>query len=109
MIDEITIVCDSPRHARGKVAKLAMYRRNAGTWALCRTADRQRRSDREADRLRATGVRPSVMDGIEADDFRPRCKLCGARAPHLTGAVLDVLAEHNKSRISVSQLPRDSF
>jgi len=109
MIDEIVIVCDSPRHARGKVSKLATYRRNAGTWALHRTADRQRRSDRKDNQLRAAGVRPSVTDSIEADDFRSRCKLCGVRAPDLTGAVLDVLAEHNNSYISVSQLPRDSF
>jgi hypothetical protein len=109
MIDEIAIVCDNPRHARGKVSKLATYRRNSGTWVLGRTADRQRRSDRKADRLRAAGVRPTVMDGIEADDFRPRCKLCGARAPDLTGAMLDVLAAHNKSRVSVSQLRGGSF
>lgn len=80
----VTVVCDNPRHARGKVTVLETYeRRSDGRWR----------------------IKGPIPLSIHSDT--PRCRLCGAQTPpHVPGAVLDALAESGQHRINIAELQR---
>ena len=103
----IMVVCDSPRHARGKVAKIVLFYRDheAGVW-LTRFGKRDRSWERRADRVSSAGFQPDVNDLLGPDLAAPlSCNLCPLQRPIPADAVLDALAAQGVSRISLSRLP----
>ena len=81
----VFVVCDSRKHARGKVAKIDQFIRIDGRWYSRGT-------------LRKRGTAGSGF----ADDLR--CKLCGQSAPRPADAVLNSLAAQGESSASLAKL-----
>ncbi len=109
----ITVVCDSPRHARSKVAKVAFYQRNDPTltgndkWRRARPL-RPRAIKRRANRVWKAGFQPDIGDILGPDLMPQQCKLCGARltpwADDVLFPVLNQLAAQGESQISICEL-----
>jgi len=110
-VGEITVVCDSPKHARGKVAKIATYRRdgNSDSWTVGRS-ERVRQLARRRGRLEASGLGNDKLDQATqvAVSFEPlECKLCGLKlSPREVPLrdVLNLLAAQGEPRISLKKL-----
>jgi hypothetical protein len=107
----VTIECDNPRHARGKVAKIASLGRDKeGRWTVTRSADRGRRYTKRSARMAAAGVQPKVEDDPDL-----RCKLCGQGLGRLSKCgpmlvpILNQIVTQHVSRITLSQLIRSSI
>ena len=114
MIAKVTIVCDSPRHARGKEAIVAVYRRFPDEgWEREYSPRSHKKADQRRTRLlsqaSATG---DVADWEAALTGDPRsgpaqCNLCGATV-RLTNLklqmCLETLANQGVSRIGITQL-----
>ncbi len=118
---EVTIICDDPRHARGKVATIEAVRRVNGVW-IART-DRGRIGASDPVNLSAVEAyrRPDDPTGASwgsmrwgrigspagASRRRYHCKLCKttleATEPQLA-ALLDVAVAEGLSRPSLRQL-----
>jgi hypothetical protein len=104
----IDVVCDSPHHARGKVAKVGCYYRTPrGGWQ--RDGRRPQRAwRRRGDRLRAAGIKPDLIDIVGPELAPQKCKLCGATltlwADSVLFPVLDRLAARGVSRITIRRL-----
>lgn len=91
----ITIVCDSPRHARGKVAKIATYLVNTEAGTAGRLRPRRRRKMHNFRTRAPHGLVEAIRnDAVTESDFTPYlrrddwvffttgeeqmvCKLCG--------------------------------
>lgn len=113
LVAAITVVCDNPRHARGKVAKVTTYYRNQDERRELPRWTRQggihaRAWRRRGDRLTEVGIKPEVVDIFGPDLRREKCKLCGqairAYVDDVMFPVLDQLAARGESRISIRQL-----
>ena len=104
---KVEIVCDSPRHARGKVAKIRTYVRIQGRWSHF-GAKRQRQWARRSGEHPGWTGEGAVVHMLGPDGFAPECKLCGKKLPAWTeefwGTVLDVLAAQCVSRVSLQVL-----
>jgi hypothetical protein len=108
---QIAVVCDSPRHARGKVAKIAtitVY--EDGTWHLDEPQTRrQARLDRAVKKIEAGDVRDgeNLMSGLFGMETM-RCKLCGRRlgtgSGVAFGAVARVLAQSGVNVVNLARL-----
>jgi hypothetical protein len=105
VIGEVTLVCDSPWHARGKIATLAVYVRVSGRWEQQqqspwrKTALRTRRAQDQRQRARPSSY-PRSSD-------QPQCKLCGATLvgyPNPAQFELERFAMQDQRRISVRDL-----
>lgn len=81
----VVVVCDSRKHARGKVAKIDQFIRIDGRWHSRGT-------------LRKRGTPGSGF----ADDLR--CKLCGQSVPRPADAVLNRLAAQGESSATLAKL-----
>jgi len=108
-IKSIIVVCDSPRHARGKVVKVAFYHPRGGGKGWARQGGRRARAwGRRADRVAAYGIQPDALDIFAKDMLPQTCRLCGARltlwADDVLFPILDQLAAQGVSRISLSKL-----
>jgi len=104
----ILVVCDSPRHARGKVAKVAFYHPGPeGKWTR-QGGSRPRAWQRRGDRVAAHGIKPDIVDILGPDTMAQQCRLCGARltlwADDFLFPILDDLAAQGVSRITLRQL-----
>ena len=104
--DDLTmvVVCDSPKHARGKVATIAVYHRfPEGWWAgnvAMRPRPRRRRQNKDLD----APTRESLFLAVVNPGERP-CKLCGSRLqPEASQDELNYFAARGMSRISIRQL-----
>lgn len=92
-VSTVKIVCDDPRHARGKVARIATLQRAGDTWVR-RSGDQS--AVEEFTRPRPEGktwgsarYRPAASE-TGGDRSRYRCKLCGTELA-CTEPVLDWL------------------
>jgi hypothetical protein len=118
MIYEITWVCASPRHARGKIATLAVYIRVGGRWerralrrksALRTRRNAAARSQKDFADAATSGSMADLARAMGGDPRQgnPWCKLCGA-APvgqsEPTDFELEWFAAQDKSIITVTQL-----
>lgn len=105
----IRVVCDSPRHARGKVAKIVIFTYLDGRWDRIydtRHVIRMRQMRRRPDRLKARGIKPGLPDLFAAApaDLELRCKLCGLHVPAPSDAVLNRLAAQGRSDVTLTDL-----
>lgn len=118
----IEIICSSPRHARGKVAKIATFIRrhpqeeNRRNWQS-RGPLQSRRMGRTADGLDRR-IPPSQRGDEYEYAMRPmihemlqplRCKLCGITRPEPSDAELEMIVRQGKSSIELSQLGTGSI
>lgn len=110
-VETIKLVCDSPEHARGKVATIAVYERFAEGWFAHNmpTRPRKRRTHQAARLMRRKTDAPFVtresalLAAINPGE-RP-CKLCGDRLqPEATDDELNDVATRGESRVSIRQL-----
>ena len=108
----IRVICDNPRHARGKIAEIITYwRDNEGQWFAYKPP-KMRRGAKRGQKLRAAGVKPTVDDiyGTSFDDLKAPCKLCGQRLPlgfDIAGGdikILNEIAAKGESEISLTRL-----
>ncbi len=110
-VDVIVVVCDSPRHARGKVAKAGYFMRDLvdGGWHL-RGGDRRRQWVRRIEK-QPPGYSPGerVVDMMAKSSLPPRCKLCGAAVPKPPESLLNQLAALGKSQIRLVELRAGSI
>jgi hypothetical protein len=117
---DVTVVCESHRHARGKIATVAVYTRRfyepgQPRWQrkhLNRSPARRtgrglerRRRKRIADAV-ASGTTEALMYALATDQRQthPRCSLCGAELLEPNHGLLERLANQGVSRISIRQL-----
>ncbi len=105
----ITVECDSPRHARGKVAKVAVYLRNPADGRWFRTVGNRGRAweRRKASRSGAAlGEKLTAMLAPDADTAV--CKLCGAQVRNWSDAelrpVLDSVYHAGERAITIRRL-----
>jgi hypothetical protein len=104
----VTVVCDNPKHARGKVAKLATFVVNDDRPIGQGSGDRSRREARIESRAEnGPDDWAFLLKGHEI----PPCKLCGSRLPGVSvrsqswfDAAIRRLAEAGHSTISLSVL-----
>jgi hypothetical protein len=103
----ILVVCDNPRHARGKIAKIAFYHRHGDKWTR-QGGNRPRAWARRGDRVSAAGFKPDIIDVLGPDLMPQKCKLCGERVRSYVDDVLfpilNQLAAHGESQISMRKL-----
>ena len=123
-VEQIVVVCDDPRHARGKVATIERFEREQGRWAA-RRAESRGPAYQEPDK--GSGGKPPAVaqtkngdpgswgdyDGLyeEAAELAPqlryRCNLCGLDLDvrrSVLSAVLDPLAAAGVSHVSLAGL-----
>ena len=89
MIAKVTVVCDNPKHARGKISTIAVYHRFENGWERVRSmrpapSRRSRGAEDSRNRRVAESAIRGDMNAIGAamsSDARsvPGCNLCGAR------------------------------
>ena len=113
MIAKVTIVCDSPRHARGKEAIVAVYRRFQEGWEREYSPRSLKKADERRSKLLSQApVRGDIHDWEAALTGDPRsgpaqCNLCGdtVRLTNLKLQMcLETLANQGVSRIGITQL-----
>lgn len=102
----IYIVCDSLRHVRGKITKIATYLRNGDRWSTMHDL-RARRVGRHVAAARLADADYDIVELAQklsnGRSFSP-CKLCGGTTPKPDAAVLNYLEENGVSQISIKQL-----
>jgi hypothetical protein len=103
----IAVVCDSARHARGKIAKIVIFCYLDGRWQRTSHNVRMRQMRRRGDKLKARGIKPSDLSGLQVwgpRDVGLRCKLCGLHTPEPSDAVLNRLAAQGRSSVTLTDL-----
>lgn len=110
----VAVICSSPRHARGKVARIATFDREphlggSRDWRR-RPILRGNRMERTA-RRRDESIPPGLRDDVDAywpllnEATQPlRCKLCGITRPEPSDSDLETIARQGMSSIELSQL-----
>lgn len=118
---EITVVCDSPKHARGKIATVAVYHSFPDGWQRMSSFRRVKRATQQAAARRQQKARVKVhqetilsptefMSGyVDPRHVAPRCKLCDAElqpevVKWLERVGLEVLASQHKQRVTITEL-----
>ncbi len=118
MIAQITLVCDNPRHARGKVATLAVYIRVSGRWErrvlFRKSALRTRRNfaarrRQRMDDAQASGSTADIAAALAGDPRQgnPSCKLCRAALvgrPEPTDIELERFSVQGQAIVSIKEL-----
>ncbi|MDA0251850.1 MAG: hypothetical protein O3A42_13075 [Actinobacteria bacterium] len=104
---ELTIVCDDPRHARGKVATIEAVTRLKGHW-LARNVERSAVEEfRRPDESWGSARWRRIGSDYGQNRRRYACKLCGTTlvlTESAMAAVLDVVAAQGVSRTTLAQL-----
>ena len=103
----ILVVCDNPRHARGKIAKIVYYSRCEAKWRR-QGGSRSRAWARRGDKVAAAGIKPDPIDIFGPDLLAQKCKLCGKTltlyVDDVLFPILNQLAAEGESQISIREL-----